>query len=103
MTGTGLALTQEAVPAARALPDMSQAEAHPHWPVLARVPLLLVVRVPVPRFTVRDLLALEAGQVLGTTWAPADDVPMCLRNVQVGWCEFEVVEAKLAVRLTRLA
>ena len=82
---------------------MSQVEEHPNWPVLARVPLLLTVRVPLPRFTIRDLLALEAGQVLGTGWVPTEDVPMCLRNVQVGWCEFEVVEAKLAVRLTRLA
>ncbi len=103
MTGTGLAFAHEAEPATRAVPGMSQVEEHPSWPVLARVPLLLTVRVPVSRFTVRDLLALEAGQVLATSWAPTDDVPMCLRAVQVGWCEFEVVEARLAARLTRLA
>ncbi|MBT9330297.1 FliM/FliN family flagellar motor C-terminal domain-containing protein [Paracidobacterium acidisoli] len=70
--------------------------------VLSRLPVQMDVLVPVPGFRVEDLLALEKGRVLETVWASGDDLPVRGGGVQLVWSEFEVVEQKLAVRVTRL-
>jgi flagellar motor switch/type III secretory pathway protein FliN len=72
-------------------------------PSLTRLPVELDVAVPVREFRVRNLLALEAGQVIETQWAHGEDMPLAARDTQLAWSEFEVVESKLAVRITRLA
>jgi flagellar motor switch protein FliN/FliY len=69
---------------------------------MARLPVELEVSVPVREFRVRTLLALELGQVLGTEWEPGEDMPLLSGDVQLAWSEFEVVDSKLAVRVTRL-
>jgi flagellar motor switch protein FliN/FliY len=69
---------------------------------LGALPLQLDVLIPVPRFRVEDLLSLEKGRVLETAWVNADDLPVWAGGVQLVWSEFEVVEQKLAVRVTRL-
>ena len=69
---------------------------------LSRLPLQLDVMVPVPSFRVGDLLALEKGRVLETAWADADDIPVMGGGIQLVWSEFEVVDQRLAVRVTRL-
>ena len=69
---------------------------------LASLPMQLDVTVPIPRFRVQDLLALEKGAVLESRWIPGDDVPVWCGGVQLVWTEFEVVDQKLAVRVTRL-
>ena len=58
--------------------------------------------IPVRPFRVRNLLALDPGQVIETAWAHGEDMPLAAGEVQLAWSEFEVVESKLAVRLTRL-
>ena len=83
-------------------PGMQQVEEHPAWPLLSRIPLRLTAAVPVAKFKVRDLLALGAGVVVPTTWPSTEDVPLRLGQVQLSWSEFEVVEGRMAVRLTRL-
>jgi flagellar motor switch protein FliN/FliY len=70
-------------------------------PVL-RLPVDLAVSVPVHDFRVRQLLALTPGQVIETQWNHGDDLPLTAGDVEVAWSEFEVVETKLAVRITRL-
>jgi flagellar motor switch/type III secretory pathway protein FliN len=70
---------------------------------VARLPIELGVSVPVSEFRVRGLLALEPGQVIESQWAHGEDVPLASGKVQLAWSEFEVVEAQLAVRITRLA
>ena len=70
---------------------------------VARLPVELDVAVPVRDFRVRNLLALEPGQVIETHWAHGDDMPLAAGNVQLAWSEFEVVDSQLAVRVTRLA
>lgn len=70
---------------------------------LARLPVELEVAVPMREFRVRDLVLLEAGQVIETQWGHAEDMPLRAGDVQLAWSEFEVVETKLAVRVTRLA
>jgi flagellar motor switch protein FliN/FliY len=82
---------------------LARVEQHPLWPVLAKLPLQLSVSVPVPRFKVRDLLALRTGQTIETAWKTSEDVPLLIGKVQFAWNEFEVVEQSLAIRLTRLA
>ena len=71
-------------------------------PNLARLLVELDVAVPVRDFRVRNLLTLERGQVIETQWALGDDLPLTATDAQLAWTEFEVVESKLAVRLTRL-
>jgi flagellar motor switch protein FliM len=70
---------------------------------LARLPVELDVAVPVREFRVRDLLALEPGQVIETQWGHGEDMPLAAGDVQLAWSEFEVVDSQLAVRVTRMA
>jgi flagellar motor switch protein FliM len=70
---------------------------------VARLPVELDVAVPVRDFRVRNLLALEPGQVIETHWPHGEDMPLAAGNVQLAWSEFEVVDSQLAVRVTRLA
>ena len=69
---------------------------------LARLPVELDVAVPVREFRVRDLLTLEAGQVIETQWGHGEDMPLAAGDVQLAWSEFEVVDSQLAVRVTRM-
>jgi flagellar motor switch protein FliN/FliY len=69
---------------------------------LVRLPVELDVALPVRDFRVRNLLALEPGQVIETQWANGDDLPLSAGEVHLAWSEFEVIETQLAVRVTRL-
>lgn len=73
------------------------------WRPLLSVPCPLVVELPLPGFTVGNLLQLQAGSVIGTGWHVARDVPLRIHGTLIGWSEFEVVGTRLAVRLTELA
>ena len=86
----------------RPRPGMQRIEEHPQWPLLSRIPMRLTAGVPVPGFKVRDLLAMRAGSVVETAWPSTEDVPLRMGDVQLSWSEFEVVEGRMAVRLTRL-
>jgi flagellar motor switch protein FliN/FliY len=72
-------------------------------PMILRLPVEVDVALPAKEFRVRDLLALETGQVIETQWVPGEDLPLGARGAQFAWSEFEVVDSKLAVRITRLA
>jgi flagellar motor switch/type III secretory pathway protein FliN len=67
------------------------------------LPVELDVAVPVREFRVRNLLALEPGQLIQSQWGNGEDVPLASGEVQLAWSEFEVIESWLAVRVTRLA
>lgn len=82
---------------------MEAIESHADWPLLQRLPMRLTAGVPVPGFRVKDLLALKAGAVIESKWLSGDDVPLKIGAVQLSWSEFEVVEQRMAIRLTRLA
>lgn len=68
----------------------------------ARLPIEVDVAVPVRKFRVRNLLALEKGTVVESLWLPGEDLPLAARGAQLAWSEFEVIDRKLAVRITRL-
>jgi flagellar motor switch protein FliN/FliY len=70
---------------------------------MTRLPVELDVAVPIQKFRVRDLLALDPGRVVETRWGHGDDVPLAAGSVQLAWSEFEVIDTQLAVRITRLA
>ncbi len=70
---------------------------------VSQLPVELDVAVPVRDFRVRNLLALESGQVIESQWGNGEDVPLASGDVQLAWSEFEVIDARLAVRITRLA
>lgn len=70
---------------------------------LERLPVGLVVSVPVREFRIRHLLAMEPGALIETQWGHGEDLPLSSGDVQLAWSEFEVVDTRLAVRVTRLA
>jgi len=72
-------------------------------PLVARLPVELDVAVPVREFRVRHLLALEPGALIESKWNHGVDLPLAAGDVRLAWSEFEVLETKLAVRVTRLA
>ena len=77
-------------------------EAEQLRPAIRRLPVELDVMVPVRDFRVRNLLALEPGQVIESQWGNGDDVPLSAGAVRLAWTEFEVIDNQLAVRITRL-
>jgi flagellar motor switch/type III secretory pathway protein FliN len=87
------------------IPPQEQQESEPiaFSPPVARLPVELDVSVPVREFRVRNLLALEPGQLIESRWGNGEDVPLASGDVQLAWSEFEVIDMLLAVRITRLA
>ena len=79
-----------------------ESEAPAQEAVTARIPIEIDVAIPIRNFQVRKLLALAKGQVIATRWAEGEDMPLGARGTQLAWTEFEVVDQKLAVRITRL-
>ncbi len=82
---------------------MDRVEDHEGWPVLSRIPMRLTCSIPVVNFKIRDLLKLAPGQTIHSQWTSTDDVPLKIGMVQISWSEFEVVEQRMALRMTRLA
>jgi flagellar motor switch protein FliN len=74
----------------------------PLHPAVARIPIEVDVAVPVRNFRVRNLLALEQGYVVESMWLQGEDLPLAAPGAQLAWSEFEVIDQKLAVRITRL-
>jgi flagellar motor switch protein FliN/FliY len=90
---------QALVPASRPAEEDGQGAFSPE---VTRLPVELDVTVPVREFRVRHLLALAPGEVIESRWNHGNDVPLSAGNVQLAWSEFEVVETRMAVRVTRL-
>ena len=99
VTATRTALSDE--PAA--MPSMANIEEHAAWSVLSQLPVTMAAAIALSNFKVKDLLGLALGQVFESVSPDTEDVPLKVGDVQLGWTEFEVVEQKIALRLTRLA
>jgi flagellar motor switch protein FliM len=84
------------------VPWMMRIEEHPSWETLAQLRVTIRAGVPLNRFRVRDLLAMKAGQVFESLSPATEDVPVRAGLSQLGWSEFEVLEQRMALRLTRL-
>ncbi len=70
---------------------------------IADAPLLFEVRLPIRNLRVKDILAIEKGRIFETEWPGDEDIPGSCGGVQLVWTEFEVIERRLAVRVTRMA
>jgi len=81
----------------------SEAEEEARWRPVLGLPCDLAVDLPLPGFTIADLLKLRTGSVINAHWRLGRDVPLRLNGKLIGWSEFEVVGNSLAVRLTELA
>lgn len=92
-----LSATQET-----ARPDSPDSHRIPFASFAAKLLLQLDLRVPLPSFRVHQLLSLEKGQVIESAWPHTEDLPLWSGGVHLVWTEFEVVDQKLAVRVTRL-
>ncbi len=70
---------------------------------LDRLPMRLDGMVKVHSFRVQDLLSMEKGTIVETVHEHTQDVPVLCGGALLAWAEFEVLDMRLAVRLTRLA
>jgi flagellar motor switch/type III secretory pathway protein FliN len=84
------------------LPWMPRIEEHPAWEMLAQLRVTMRVGVALNRFKIQDLLLLKEGQVFESLSPETEDVPLMIGKVQLGWSEFEILEQRMALRLTRL-
>jgi flagellar motor switch protein FliN len=73
------------------------------WLRVEPLPCLLTIEISVPGFTVADLVQLARGRIIATRWTVGQDVPLRINGELIAWSEFEVVQNRLAVRLTELA
>ncbi len=103
--------SREPVESSAAIPDkvtsdkvfLDKATDETRWRPLLGLPGQLTVDLPLPDFTIADLLRLKVGSVMRTSWQVARDVPLRVNDTLIGWSEFEAVGNRLAVRLTELA
>ncbi len=97
--GANASAGQALVPAPRIAEEIEERKFSPQ---VLRLPVELDVTVPVEDFRVRHLLALAPEQLIESQWASGRDLPLAAGDVRLAWTEFEVVETKLAVRVTRV-
>jgi len=83
--------------------DTPAMESHPAWPILSQLPTLLSVAIPLQGLRVRDLLALQPGQLVHTARNYGEDAPLAVGPLQIAWGEFDVLNGNIALRITRLA
>jgi flagellar motor switch protein FliN/FliY len=67
------------------------------------LPCNLSLELPVVHFTIGDLLTLTPGSVIATSCHQTGDLPLRVNGLLIGWTEFEVIDDRLAVRMTELA
>ncbi len=73
------------------------------WRPVLGLPCSLTVDLPVPEFKICDLLKLRTGSLVDARWHMGHDLPLRLNGTLIGWSKIEVVNNRLAVRLTELA
>ena len=86
--------TEHTAPPQAALPDP--------WVDALLLNCLVTVDLPVPKFTIRELLRLDEGSIVESRWKEGTHLPLQVNGRQVGWVEFEVVGDRLAVQVTGL-
>ena len=72
------------------------------WPEAMELHCELYVALEVPHFTIRDLLALDVNSLVDTRRREGAHVPVLVNGVMVAWAEFDVIDGKLAVRMTEM-
>ncbi len=72
------------------------------WAQALNLPCRLSVDMPMPQFTVADMLRLQKNSVVKSQWRVGTDVPVRVNGRLIAHAEFEVVGNHLALRLTDL-
>ena len=72
------------------------------WAAVSGLRCQLSVGLPVPRFRVADLLTLDVETVIDSGANCAGLVPVWVNGVRIGMAEFDVLGARLAVRIKEL-
>jgi len=94
--------TAQVAPVRQDAPQVRESTTNPieayHW-----LRCKTTAEVAVPKFTVGDLLSLRKGSVVLTATPVANDIPLRVNKILLGWARFEVVNDRLAVRITELA
>ena len=72
------------------------------WPEALELPCQLYVALQVPHFTIRDLLSLRVNSLVDTKRREGAHAPVLVNGVMVGWAEFDVIDGRLAVRMTEM-
>jgi flagellar motor switch protein FliN/FliY len=72
------------------------------WAHVMELPCCLSVEVKVPHFTVGDLLRLAVSSLVDTRHHDGSHVPIRVNGQMIAWGEFDVIDDRLAVRLTEL-
>jgi len=72
------------------------------WPEALELPCQLSVAFEVPHFTIRDLLSLRVNSLVDTKRREGAHVPVIVNAVMVAWAEFDVIDGRLAVRMTEM-
>jgi flagellar motor switch/type III secretory pathway protein FliN len=67
------------------------------------LPCSITLEIPVTRFSVRELLNLQVGDIVETSTPQAIDLPLRCNGEVIGFAEFDVIGNTLAVRITELA
>jgi hypothetical protein len=70
---------------------------------LQQIPFQLELRVPLSRFTLRDLQKLEPGDLLATEHLSVRDLVLTAAGERLLLVELEAMEQQLAARVKRLA
>jgi len=88
----------ESAPAARStVVEVNPAE------VLPWLPCTVSLDIPLSHFTIGDLSKLGTGSVVTSACRHLSDIPLYVNGQLIGWTEFEVIDDRLAVRITELA
>lgn len=98
ITGKPLATDPGAANGKSGIPQLPE-----HWAAFQLLSCRLSLEIPVPGFTVGALLRLGASEVIDTRWLQGTDVPLRVNGKFIGWAEFEVIDDRLAARLTQIA
>jgi flagellar motor switch/type III secretory pathway protein FliN len=95
----------EIVPAFRSSADLEDdVSGVPSLPDhLRQIPFRVELRVPLSRFTVRDLQQLEPGALLATEHLSVRDLVLTAAGERLLLVELEAMEQQLAARVKRLA
>jgi flagellar motor switch protein FliN/FliY len=67
------------------------------------LPCTVSVEIPLARFTIGDLSRLGQESIVTTTFRHLSDIPLYVNGQFIGWSEFEVIDDRLAVRITEIA
>ena len=73
------------------------------WKPALNLPCQVSFSLPIPQFTLGDLLSLRVGAVIDTGHLEGTDVEVLLNDHLIGWAEFEASGQQIAFRFTELA